>query len=71
MNGLAKSYLAIFLGTVGGFAACFGLQQHLNAGVTKNCNTIHYIAYSQSSVGNVAHCVSRAAFHGPATPLKD
>jgi hypothetical protein len=72
MNGLFKSYLAIFLGATGGFATCVGFQQHLNAQVAKHCNTsIYSIAYSSSSVGDVAHCVSRAAFYGPATPLKD
>jgi len=72
MNGLFTSYLAIFLGVAGGFGICVGFQQHLNAEVTKRCNTsIYSIAYSKSSVGNVAHCVSRAAFYGPATPLKD
>jgi hypothetical protein len=72
MNGLFKSYLAIALGVAGGSAICIGFQKHLNAEVTKHCNTsIYSIAYSKSSVGDVAHCVSRAPFYGPGTPLKD
>lgn len=72
MNGLVMSYLSIFLGTAGGFALCFGFQKHLNAEVTKRCNTsIYTVAYSKSAVGDVAHCVSRAPFYGPAMPLKD
>ena len=72
MKDLIQPYLAIFLGTVTGFAGCYGLQKHLNADVTKHCKpSIQTVAYSKSGVGDVAHCVSRAQFSGPGTPLQD
>jgi len=72
MNDLTKSYLSILLGVAGGFAICVGLQKHLNAEVTKHCNTsIYTVAYAKSAVGDIARCTSRAKLYGPATPLND
>jgi threonine dehydrogenase-like Zn-dependent dehydrogenase len=72
MNGLTNWYRAFIFGAGAVGLGCVALQKHLNAQVIAKCNTsIYSVEYSKSSVGEVAHCVSRAAFYGPATPLKD
>jgi hypothetical protein len=72
MNGLINSYLAIIFGIGAGGLGCVALQKHLNSQVIAKCNTsIYSVEYSRTAVGDVAHCVSRATFYGPATPLKD
>lgn len=71
MNKLLNPFLAIAIGVASGFGICVALQKHLNAQTVKRCPSIYTVVYGRSAIGDIARCVSRAKFYGPATPLND
>lgn len=58
--------------TLVAFGSFMAVESHIRAKVKATCNTsINSVVYSPGPMGNMAHCVSRAAFYGPSYPIKD